>query len=416
MKILWVTNILPHFLAVRLNQKTNYNLGWLDYSAEKLIENKEYKLSVLYPADDFGEQDCGEVSCYTFPSRFLLKRQDDILVPKLVNLLKQIVPDVIHIYGTEYFHTVAVLKAAEKCGLLDQTVVSIQGLISFCAKHYLAGLSYRTTVNYTLRDVLKRENLKGQMKKFVYRGTGETDALCIAKNVIGRTEWDKACTRQINPNRTYYFCNETLRKTFYSGDWNLEHCERHSIFVSQSSYALKGFHQMVEALPLVLKQYPDAKVYVTGGNVFKMKWYRINSYHHYLKKRIAQLGLQDKIVFMGSLNEEKMKERFLNSNVFVSCSSIENSPNSLGEAMILGVPSIASDVGGVVDVFTHNQDGFVYPYDEPYMLAHYICKIFEDKDLAESFSNNAKKHALHTHDPECNLTALCEIYRNLVKG
>ena len=69
-----------------------------------------------------------------------------------------------------------------------------------------------------------------------------------------------------------------------------------------------------------------------------------------------------------------MKERFLKSNVFVSPSTIENSPNSLGEAMLLGIPCISSDVGGVKNLLKHEEEGYVYQTDAPYMLAYYVKK------------------------------------------
>ena len=57
--------------------------------------------------------------------------------------------------------------------------------------------------------------------------------------------------------------------------------------------------------------------------------------------------LEDKVSFLGPLNAEQMKAEYLRSNVFLCPSSIENSPNSLGEAQMLGVPCVASYVGGI---------------------------------------------------------------------
>ena len=59
--------------------------------------------------------------------------------------------------------------------------------------------------------------------------------------------------------------------------------------------------------------------------------------------------MEDKIEFLGRLSAEGMKQAYLDANVFVMPSTIENSPNSLGEAMLLGVPCVAADVGGVAE-------------------------------------------------------------------
>ena len=113
------------------------------------------------------------------------------------------------------------------------------------------------------------------------------------------------------------------------------------------------------------------------------------------------------------LDEKQMCERYLKSNVFVSSSSIENAPTSLGEAMILGVPCVASDVGGVTDLLQHKEEGFVYQPDTPYMLAHYVCEIFADDELALQFSKRARMHAIKTHNKEENTKRMMEIYREI---
>lgn len=414
MKVLWLTNIMPGFLANKLNLKTSNNLGWLDHSAEMLLTEKDITLHLLFPSDNLQEGQVDSIAYTTFSKKYTLKRDDLNLSAIFVDILKRVQPDVIHIYGTEYFHTVAMAKAVNTLGLKEKTVISIQGLVSVYDKHYMAGLPHKIQVRYTLRDLLKGENLVKQQKNFTVRGNGETDALRLVDNVIGRTEWDKACTKQINENSNYYFCNETLRKEFYVGEWSYENCQPHSVFVSQSSYSIKGLHILINCFNEVLKKFPDAKIYVTGKSVFNMKFYRINSYHKYLKELILKNNLKDKVIFLGSLNSEKMKQQFLDCNVFVMPSSVENSPNSLGEAMILGVPCIAADVGGISSVFNHGNDGFLYPFDADYMLAHYIIRIFEETDTTvKDISNSAKVHAQSTHNAVKNKETLIAIYKQL---
>jgi glycosyltransferase involved in cell wall biosynthesis len=66
-------------------------------------------------------------------------------------------------------------------------------------------------------------------------------------------------------------------------------------------------------------------------------------------------------------------------------------------------------------MLNHKKEGFVYQADAPYMLAHYVCEIFEKKDLALQFSRKAREHALLTHDRETNIKRLMEIYNNMIK-
>lgn len=119
------------------------------------------------------------------------------------------------------------------------------------------------------------------------------------------------------------------------------------------------------------------------------------------------------ILGRGFLDEKTMCEEFLRANVFVSPSSIENSPNSVGEAMLLGMPCVSSDVGGVKNLMEHGKEGFVYQADAPYMLAYYVCRIFEDEQLASLLGESAAKKAAATHDRAANTARLAEIYQEI---
>jgi glycosyltransferase involved in cell wall biosynthesis len=84
--------------------------------------------------------------------------------------------------------------------------------------------------------------------------------------------------------------------------------------------------------------------------------------------------------------------------------------------MLLGVPTISSDVGGIKNMLTHEKEGFIYQADAPYMLAYYIKKLFEDKDLQLRLSKNAQNHAAQTHNSALNAERLVEIYNIINRG
>jgi len=61
----------------------------------------------------------------------------------------------------------------------------------------------------------------------------------------------------------------------------------------------------------------------------------------------------------------------------------------------------------------HKKEGFIYPFDEPYMLAHYVCKIFGDDSLAEDLGKAAKAKATITHSQEINGQTMLNIYKTI---
>lgn len=413
MKILWLTNVSIPEASLIMNERPIPFGGWLVNTSTRLADVDGISLSIAFPKKGLcavqvlkGDQ----IKYYAFPP----VSEKDIKSNKQNTYLKWILdkakPDIVHIFGTEYAHTLGMVNAFQQ----EKVIISIQGLISIYATHYMACLPANIQNRFTLRDFIKQDNLKQQQRKFINRGEIEIEVLQKVKHIIGRTTWDRACTYQINPNAKYYFCNEALRDEFYKHSWDINRCKKHSIFVSQGSYPIKGLHFMLEAMPLILKRFPDTKLYVGGQNITETDTLKdklkMSSYGKYIKELIERYNLQKSVVFTGILDEKQMCERYLHSHVFVCPSSIENSPNSLGEAMILGVPSVASDVGGVTDLLKHKEEGFAYQTDAPYMLAYYVCEIFANDDLAVQFSEKAREHALVTHDAQTNLNRLLNIY------
>ena len=84
--------------------------------------------------------------------------------------------------------------------------------------------------------------------------------------------------------------------------------------------------------------------------------------------------------------------------------------------MLLGVPSITSDVGGVKNLLEHEVEGFIYQCDAPYMLAYYIKKIFDSDELAKKLSLAAKEKALQLYDGDRNKSRLIQIYESISKN
>lgn len=423
MKILWLCNLIPAPLALELHRPVHNIGGWLNVLIDTIKKNPDYDLTILFPISKKEEVLQGKTKTISYYSFFQNTKRTEYYDSELElffeTVLENVTPDIVHIWGSEYPHTLAMTNACEKKGYLQHTVISIQGLVSICAKHYYANLPEKIVKGKTFRDLVKWNGLLEAKKLFDIRGIHEIKALQKIPHVIGRTEWDLACTQMINPNITYHQGHEILRTSFYEGMWKLENCEKHSIFISQWGYPLKGFHVFLEAFKIVLKDYPDAKVITTGKDLFhasKKVFLKQTYYEKYIIKLIKKWGLAKNIIFLGKqLNEAEMKAQYLSAHIFVLPSAIENSPNSLGEAMLLGTPAIASNVGGISSMLTHGKEGFSYPFDEPYMLAYYIKRIFQDDALAKSFSIAERLKAAETHHIQNNINEYYQIYETISK-
>ena len=413
MKVLWVCNIIPNQIAEVLKTDRSLGGGWITGTLNSLEDVNDIEIAVSFPQGLSNRLLKGQISeknFYGFPaSKIKVGKYDKNIEKWFYKIIEDYRPDIIHIWGTEFAHSLA---AARAFACPERTICSIQGVCSAIAMHYRSGLSMSTVYGWTVRDILKLDNVWMKEKQFWQRGKIEKKTLETVSHVIGRTEFDMACTKAINQDVTYHHCDETLRDIFYvkRNSWKNEECEKHSIFVTSSSYPIKGFHRVLEALPGILKRFPNAKVYVVGKDPREIPFYRISKYYSYIKRLIKRLQLEDKVIYTGWLDEEAICEQFLRANVFVSASSIENSSNSIGEAMILGVPIVASYVGGTMDILVDKKEGFLYQSDAPYMLAEYVCRIFEDENLAKSMGECASEHAMEIYDKQQNAEQLQNIY------
>jgi Glycosyltransferase len=416
MKILWLTNVPMPDAAKTMFHEEIVTGGWMAALSQSLSRAEAVELAIAFPRTGLAalqEYHDGRIRHYAVP-RKTAAGYDASMERPFRELVGKFHPDIIHLHGTEFAHGLALMNACPK----EKYVVSIQGLVGIYAQHYYAALPPEVINPRTVRGLIRPNGYRRGRESFRQRAITERQILLGTRHVIGRTEWDRACSRQINPAAQYHFCNESLRNAFYEHSWNLAAAEKYSLFVSQGNYPIKGLHFVLQALPEIRRRFPAARLYVAGDDITRTaslsERLKISHYGLYLKQLIKDNGLAGHVTFTGPLDEDRMCKRFLQAHVFVSASSVENSPNSLGEAMLLGVPCVASDVGGVIDMLTHKEDGFLYPYDAPYLLAHYVCEIFADEKIAGMLSRNARQRAAKTHDREKNVARLLDIYQELL--
>lgn len=415
MNILWISNILLPDISLYLNQPVSFGGGWMFSSLSAIKQqgpNNEYAvLCFSNIVNSLITKKINNITYYVMPEFCKKNRNQNIEYCKIIT--KSFNPNLVHIHGTEQENAYYFLNANPDL----EYVVSIQGLLSVCSRYYLSHLNRIRLLKYTtIYELIKHCTIFDGQKSYKRKGKTELKLIQSVNNIIGRTEWDKAHTWAINSNATYYFCNETLRPSFYNKKWEYNNCEPYSIFISQAKNPIKGFHVFLKALPLIIEKYPQTRVYIGSSldlNPHKLKEkIKMGSYAKYLRYLIKKYNLEDKIVCYNGLSEAQMCNQYLKCNVFVSSSAIENSPNSVGEAQLLGVPTISSYVGGVGSMITHDKTGFYYRYDEPELLAYHVCNIFAG-NYSKSILEQEQIEAQRRHDPKTNALQILNIYNTI---
>ena len=433
MRVLWICNIMLPAVAEYLGLEASNKEGWLTGLLTAILKNHEENdiaLGVCFPAMGELAQFSREIPVQGMDAAFCAfgfyedtsraEIYEERTEKRLREIMERFKPDLIHCFGTEFPHTLAAVKAFDN---RERTLIGMQGLCSICAGYFRADLPDEVWRRITFRDWVKKDDLRRQHEKYVQRGTFEIEAVQRAGHITGRTKWDKKYTMEWNPNASYHFMNETLRSNFYEGCWEEDSCQKYSVFLSQGDYPLKGLHYVLQAMPEILREYPEAEVYVAGNSIIKTAAekgitglkgkLKLESYGKYILQLMKETGTLSKVHFLGRLNAGQMKEQYLKSHVFVCPSSVENSPNSVGEAMLLGMPVVCAETGGIPDIFTGGTDGLFYPPGDIRKLAESVKIMFAGGKRVAGCRQAARAHAQSTHDAQRNYERLVEIYREV---
>lgn len=424
MKIFWFHSGLMPVACEALGYEKRNSCGWLESMLEALLE-ADPKLEICLMGWDWRPCDVqiGRVRHVSFaesgltwyrkiPTRFQLKAQ---------RLAQEFNPDLIHVQGTEYFY--GCFDPKVYCG--KPVVVSLQGLISGIHPHYMGGISPRELhgTNWNARFFLKGRTLISEQTTWREgRAVQEQKVLRQQPNFIGRTLWDRDVVQFYNPQARYFTVNENLRPPFFTARRTQQTVKRHSIYCSAAaSTALKGAHWLIRAVAGLKDEFPDIELRIAAANGLKQPkglMARLNdqSYFAYLRRLIRELGVERHIVALPSLPAEKVAEELQCAELFVLPSMCENSPNSLGEAMLVGTPSIATFVGGVPSILKDGVEGKLVSPGDPAALAGAIRQWFLHSEEAEACVEPARATALKRHDAKANADATLTVYRHIIQN
>ena len=413
MTVFWLLNFLPPPMARALDLPVQASGSWV-MALQQALEEQPVRLILCAYSPAVSEtqrREIGGVVYLALPAAGGKEALQAALAAEQ--------PDLLQIFGTENDHAVWALENFAP----QKTLLYIQGLAGPCGEHMADGLPPRFLRRQRMKERLAARTGGATVRQLreglLEKGEAEKKVFALAQNVIGRTEWDKAFTASVNPQARYYKLNEILRAPFYSGGWQRDPLRRPRIFVSQGNTPLKGLHRVIEALPAIAARYPDVQVDVAGwppprkGALLQpvMNW--LAEYPGYLDQLARRLGVADRIRYTGVLNAEAMKTCFLQSSVFLLPSSLENSPNSLGEAMLLGMPCAAANVGGVPSMMEDKKEGLLFDPARPDQMTQAVLALLDDPAGAEAMGKAARARAMADHDPKAIAAAQMALYNQL---
>lgn len=418
MKVLWFTDS-PSLASEFLHLERNIT-GWIESLQKEIIKIDGIELGVAFPYGYEKEQRFEFAnSCYfSYPfskskkniagilSRWKHEIEPESVINYYLKIVEEFNPDVIQIFGTESPFGLMIPHVKVP------VIIHIQGNLSVYSKKWFSGLSKINILRYSnIKIFLRAYGLWHLYFNFSNRAVRERQLMKLCKYYMGRTDWDRRISKVLSPASKYYQCEELLRKEFYEVKrWQKPTQDKIKIVTTISSMAYKGLETIIETSNLIKENHLFEYEWIIAGLKGTEEIVRT------IEKTYKQKFVDQNIYFRGSLNAEKLIAELNQAHVYVHPSHIENSPNSVCEAMLMGMPVIATYAGGTPTIVADGIEGILIQDGDPFSLAGAIFELIQDERLMVTLGENAFKKASIRHNEKQVSESLIAIYKDIIEA
>ena len=414
MRVLWFSHIT---LNPNKKDKFFYPGGNWITSLKELFDNDPHiELGITFFGDEDGVYEDNTGTKYyqllnsrnnKFKSYYNNWRRDigsDIQLKKLAHTIQDFKPDVIHIFGTESIFGSIVNYTSVP------VVIHLQGIITpYLNAWKFPGFKVNSLlISSNFLFLTKGVGLFHDFFRYKKLARRELQIFRSCRHFMGRTHWDKAVTSLYAPQANYYHCDEVIRDCFYQVKWEMPKGKKFILATTINANMYKG-------LDLILKTARLLKHF--SGIDFEWRVYGVRSdseYARFIEATVNDKFSSNNVVLKGTTLTDDLLKGLLESNLFVHSSYIDNSPNSVCEAQIIGLAVISTNVGGVSTLIHDEVDGYLVPSNEPEMLAHKIIDLAANPEKLEAVSKKSIEVARKRHDRTTIKNRLLGIYSSMV--
>jgi glycosyltransferase involved in cell wall biosynthesis len=388
---------------------------WLQAMAQCLVGTGQVQLGNVSRGRVPGilRQDWGPVQQWIVPVGEKPQR-DGLPASKVVDAIARVVrefsPDLIHIWGTEYYWGLLTARRL----IPGPTLLEMQGLKFVWARVFAGGLSCANQLACIgLKECLRRSSLFQLQRRFERWGIAEREMISKHRYISVQSPWMKAHIKAINSQAQTFEVDLALRDAFYRGrrwEWS----DKMRVFCSSANpFPYKGLHVAVRAIALLKKTFPAIQLRIAGYH--RTSGFRQDGYIAWVDREIRRLGLQQNVVWLGPLDADQIVAELVSSSAMVVPSYVESYCVALCEAMMVGVPTVASFNGGTAYLTKNEESSLHFLPGEVEMCAHQLSRLLTDRALAVRVSENAYKAAVARNDPNRLVCHQIEIYRSVLK-
>ncbi len=384
-KVLWFCN-------VDFSARSSKNTGsWLFSMANALSKNGMVDLYSITHGDvshvEYSKQ--AHLAQWVIPysklnSRGLPNEKTIITIQQLVNVIK---PDLIHIWGTENYWGLLYTRGF----ISGNVLLEIQGFKYICSRYFFHGMSFMDIIKcFSIKEFFKPStSILGLKNSFRKWEVFEKEIIKNCNNISAQSEWSKVHVKSINYNANIFNSKIALRNEFVNSEkWDIEKCNPFEIFTTLSNVSIsyKGLHILFDAIGILKSRYPKIKLFIAGE--IPARGIRTNGYFRWLLSKAKKNGIEDSIVWLGSLNANSLIKQLRLANVVVIPSFVESYSLALDEALEIGVPTVVSFSGAMPERVEHEKNSLLYQDTDIETCANAISRILCEDNLAKKLSNN----------------------------
>lgn len=411
MKVLWFTNT-PSLLSSYYECKYPGN-NWVSSLEKALSKKQDVELAIAFIINK--KKDKIKINKTTYypilstSSKFnkllnnhYLINNKDYLLKQYLEIIKEYQPDIIQIFGTETNY----INICRHTNL--PIIIHIQGIISDC-------YNFVKSSNFSKYEIIKFSKFKElvfgtsllhKFKLYKKLAVQELYNLNYCHYFFGRTNYDLNFIKANCIDFHYTHCDELLRENFKIREWKLPINKIFRIISINNGEIYKGIDIILNTAQ---------KLTILG---FKFEWLIAgidsnNNVISYFEKKLKIAYSRVNIVLLGKLDEISLITKMINSNIYVHTSNVDNSPNSICEAMMLGMPIIAMDVGGISTLIDNNTGILINKKDINY-LADKIIEVSTKFNKLKKIGKYAKIQALTRHNEDKITDTLINTYKNIL--
>lgn len=412
--IIWMSNLAFDKRSSSINRTGT----WLQPLIERLADDGRYKIHNLAFADvnELTRCDFGKIEQWLIPERS--RRCSDYSAAEsackqISAVVSKVQPDLAHIWGTE-----DVWASAYRKGYIPtKTLLEIQGLLYAYTDTYYGGLHAREILQCIgLKEVIMPwRTLYG--KKAVFKKRGEEELRCLsAMQYIGcPSQWVLSHLRHVNERFEGFIKPYAMREIFeLAAPWKSTKNRVAPVIFTSCSAAVpyKGLHILLKAVATLKRKFGGIQLRIAGN--FNVGNRLMDGYSRFLNSQIKQLGLANNVVILGPCTGEMMISELTNCDICVVPSFVETYCLALAEALALGVPTVVAFSGAMPELARHNEEALFYNPTDSGQCASLIKQLFEDRELATTLSQNARKRILKQGNGDLVLSKQIEIYEKIL--